>query len=158
MEDGSENLAHALHFGKSKMLCKICDSHLEKDQVTINEYFEGNESRPIDYTIVRDTNYLYCPKCGIIYKNIKNSTINKKVLIAICKSDRGFNAYAPDYPGCIAVSETKEEAIRLLNGALKMHMKSMIEDGEELPCDNVHAEIIDVEIIDVEINDIKRII
>lgn len=61
----------------------------------------------------------------------------KNILYAVCRTDNGYNAYAPDYPGCMAFGKTMEEARENLSGALDLHIRGMVEDGEDLPSDNL---------------------
>lgn len=42
-------------------------------------------------------------------------------------------AYVPDLPGCVAVGETKEEAIQLIREAVELHIESLKENGEPVP-------------------------
>jgi predicted RNase H-like HicB family nuclease len=39
----------------------------------------------------------------------------------------------PDFPGCITAGRTLEEARRMAAEALELHIKGMIEDGDEIP-------------------------
>ena len=39
----------------------------------------------------------------------------------------------PDFPGCITVGKTIEEARRNAQEALTLHISGMIEDGESIP-------------------------
>ena len=47
------------------------------------------------------------------------------------KSD--FGVSFPDFPGCITVGKTLDEARKLAVEALTFHIKGMMEDGEEIP-------------------------
>jgi predicted RNase H-like HicB family nuclease len=47
------------------------------------------------------------------------------------KSDYGVSF--PDFPGCITVGKTLEEARRNAVEALALHIEGMLEDGEEIP-------------------------
>lgn len=49
------------------------------------------------------------------------------------KSKTGYGAYSPDVLGCVAVGGTLSETRRLYKSALKMHLKSMREDGDLIP-------------------------
>jgi predicted RNase H-like HicB family nuclease len=44
-----------------------------------------------------------------------------------------FGVSFPDFPGCIASGQTVDEAKDLAQEALALHVKGMIEDGDELP-------------------------
>jgi predicted RNase H-like HicB family nuclease len=47
------------------------------------------------------------------------------------KSDFGVDF--PDFPGCVTAGSTIEEARRLAEEALQLHVEGMAEDGEPLP-------------------------
>ena len=44
-----------------------------------------------------------------------------------------FGAQIVELPGCFAVAPTREEVMRRIHVACKMHLRSMIEDGEDIP-------------------------
>ncbi|HEU5249023.1 MAG TPA: type II toxin-antitoxin system HicB family antitoxin [Thermoanaerobaculia bacterium] len=44
-----------------------------------------------------------------------------------------YGAYVPDLPGCVAVGETKEEAMELIRTAISMHLEAMREEGLPIP-------------------------
>jgi predicted RNase H-like HicB family nuclease len=45
----------------------------------------------------------------------------------------GFGVVFPDLPGCVSAGDTIEEAARNAEEALGLHLRGMIEDGEEIP-------------------------
>jgi predicted RNase H-like HicB family nuclease len=55
--------------------------------------------------------------------------------IALLRKDNnsGFGVAFPDFPGCIAVGKTWEEAHRRASDALRFHVSGMLEDGERIP-------------------------
>lgn len=44
-----------------------------------------------------------------------------------------FGAYVPDLPGCVAVAETREEVMQLIQEAIEFHLEGLAEDGQPLP-------------------------
>ncbi len=56
-----------------------------------------------------------------------------KYLIIIEKSQTGYSAYSPDVPGCIATGQTIEKTIVNMKTALKLHLRALLDDGEEIP-------------------------
>ncbi len=44
-----------------------------------------------------------------------------------------FGAYVPDLPGCVAVGESRDEAMDLIREAIEMHVESLRENGETVP-------------------------
>lgn len=59
--------------------------------------------------------------------------------MAICRAllrkekDADFGVDFPDFPGCITAGETLEEAHRRGPEALRLHIKCIVEEGEQLP-------------------------
>ena len=53
--------------------------------------------------------------------------------IIIERGPNNFSAYAPDFPGCVAAAETEEEAIKLMQEALAMHIEDTRQRGEPIP-------------------------
>ncbi len=52
-------------------------------------------------------------------------------VVIVERGEGNYGAYVPDLPGCVAVAETKEEVMKLIREAIKLHLESMRE--EELP-------------------------
>ena len=44
-----------------------------------------------------------------------------------------YGAYVPDLPGCVAVGETKDDALRLIREAIDRHISQMKKDGLSIP-------------------------
>ena len=55
--------------------------------------------------------------------------------VAFIHSDdeAGFGISFPDFPGCISVGESRDDAIRRGAEALSFHVDGMVEDGEPIP-------------------------
>jgi predicted RNase H-like HicB family nuclease len=49
------------------------------------------------------------------------------------EGDTSFGPYVPDLPGCVAVGESRDEAIDLIREAIEMHIESLRENGEMVP-------------------------
>ncbi|MGH3663087.1 MAG: type II toxin-antitoxin system HicB family antitoxin [Micromonosporaceae bacterium] len=47
--------------------------------------------------------------------------------------DGGYGAYSPDVPGCVALGDTAEEALREYADALRFHFEGLREDGLPIP-------------------------
>ena len=69
-----------------------------------------------------------------------------KILYGVCHAGNCYNAYAADYPGCIATGKTAKEARDRLTEALKAHIEAMIEDSDELPTENIDGGFLVVDI------------
>ena len=51
----------------------------------------------------------------------------------IHQDDAGYCVSFPDFPGCVAVGETVEEAVRRGCEALAFHVEGLSEDGDSIP-------------------------
>ena len=49
------------------------------------------------------------------------------------EADSAFGVDFPDFPGCISSGPTLDQALRDAQGALALHIKGMLADGEEIP-------------------------
>ena len=68
-----------------------------------------------------------------------------KYAVILEKSKNGFGAYVPDLPGCAVVAETREEALRLIREAVKLHLETLREDGSAVPEPVSTAEYVQLE-------------
>lgn len=66
-------------------------------------------------------------------------------VVIIEKGERSFGAYVPDLPGCVAVGETREEAMQLIREAIELHVESLREEGRPLPAPSSSIELVKVE-------------
>ena len=53
--------------------------------------------------------------------------------VQIEEGPTSFGAQVVELPGCFAVAPTREEVLGRIREAAKLHLQSMIEDGEEIP-------------------------
>jgi predicted RNase H-like HicB family nuclease len=53
--------------------------------------------------------------------------------VIIEDGDTSFGAYVPDLPGCVAVGESRDEAMKLIREAIDMHIESLRINGEIVP-------------------------
>ena len=51
----------------------------------------------------------------------------------IHQGDAGYGVSFPDFPGCVSVGNTIDEAIRQGGEALAFHVEGLLEDGEAIP-------------------------
>lgn len=54
--------------------------------------------------------------------------------VIIEEGENSFGAYVPDLPGCVAVAETREEVVRLIQEAIDFHIEGLREDGQSRLC------------------------
>ena len=49
------------------------------------------------------------------------------------RENTGYGVSFPDFPGCVAVGETLDEALRQGHEALAFHVEGLYEDGTSIP-------------------------
>ena len=69
-----------------------------------------------------------------------------KYAVIIEKAIVGFSAYLPDLPGCVATGKTKQQVRRRIHGAVSFHLKSMLEDGDQIPKPTSECDYLDVQL------------
>ena len=67
-----------------------------------------------------------------------------KYAVVIEKGEKGYGAYVPDLPRCIAAGDTKEEVKKLIHEAIEFHIEGLREDGEQIPQPTSSIEFIEV--------------
>lgn len=60
------------------------------------------------------------------------------------EGESNFGAYVPDLPGCVAVSETREEVLELIQEAIEFHIEGLREDGQPIPSPSSSIEYVEV--------------
>jgi predicted RNase H-like HicB family nuclease/uncharacterized protein YegP (UPF0339 family) len=58
---------------------------------------------------------------------------NMRYAVIIEEGENSFGAYVPDLPGCVAVGETREEVLKLIEEAIEFHIEGLKEDGQPIP-------------------------
>ncbi|MBX3055175.1 MAG: type II toxin-antitoxin system HicB family antitoxin [Anaerolineae bacterium] len=54
-------------------------------------------------------------------------------MVVIEKGENSYGAYVPDLPGCVAVGDTREEVLALIQEAIVLHLELLQEDGLPIP-------------------------
>ena len=67
-----------------------------------------------------------------------------KYAVVVEQGSTSYGVSVPDLPGCVAVGETREEAMKLIREAIEFHVEGMREDGEEVPQPRFEVEHIEV--------------
>jgi len=63
-------------------------------------------------------------------------------LVIIERGDTSVGAYVPDLPGCAAVGDTEEEALRLVREAIALHLEALKEQGLPVPEPRSRGELV----------------
>lgn len=64
--------------------------------------------------------------------------------VIVEEGDNSFGAHVPDLPGCIAVGDSKEEVLKLIQEAIEFHLAGLREDGQPIPQPSTTIEYVEV--------------
>ena len=64
--------------------------------------------------------------------------------VIVEEGESSFGAHVPDLPGCVAVADTREEVLKLIQEAIEFHLEGMREDGVSIPLPSSSVEYVDV--------------
>lgn len=67
-----------------------------------------------------------------------------RYVVIVEQGENSFGAYVPDLPGCVAVGETKDETLRLIQEAIELHLASMREEGLPVPGSSSSIEYVEI--------------
>lgn len=67
-----------------------------------------------------------------------------KYAVIVEAGETSFGAHVPDLPGCVAVAETKEEVLELIQEAIEFHLEGLREDGQPIPVPSSSVEFVEV--------------
>lgn len=67
-----------------------------------------------------------------------------KYLVIVEEGETSFGAYVPDLPGCVAVTESREELVKLIREAIELHIESLKADNEPVPKSSSRVEFVEV--------------
>ena len=64
--------------------------------------------------------------------------------VIVEEGETSFGAYVPDLPGCVAVAETRNEVVRLIEEAIEFHVDGLRQDGQPIPEPSSSIEYVEV--------------
>jgi predicted RNase H-like HicB family nuclease len=67
-----------------------------------------------------------------------------RYLVVLEQGPTSCGAYVPDLPGCVAVAETRDEALALIREAIELHINDLRQTGQRVPPPSSSGEVIDV--------------
>jgi predicted RNase H-like HicB family nuclease len=65
-----------------------------------------------------------------------------KYMVVIEKGEDSYGAYVPDLPGCVAVGDSKEEVLILIQEAIGLYLEMLQEDGFQIPAPHSMSEYV----------------
>ena len=67
-----------------------------------------------------------------------------RYMVVIERGEASWGAHVPDLPGCVAVGETRDDALRLVGEAIELHILALEEDGLQVPPPTSEGEFVEV--------------
>ena len=67
-----------------------------------------------------------------------------KYAVIVEKGESSFGAHVPDLPGCVAVADTKQEVLKLIQEAIEFHLEGLREEGQPIPWPSSSIEYVEV--------------
>ena len=67
-----------------------------------------------------------------------------KYLVVIEKARRGYSAYSPDLPGCVATGTTRAQAERAMRKAMALHLDELRAGGEKVPAPTASSTYVEI--------------
>ncbi len=66
-------------------------------------------------------------------------------MVVIERGESSWGAHVPDLPGCVAVGESRDEAIDLIREAIALHIEGLKREGLPVPKPTSEGEFVEVE-------------
>lgn len=67
-----------------------------------------------------------------------------RYMVVVERGETSWGAHVPDLPGCIAVGETRDEALRLIREAIEFHIEGLKQEGLPIPVPSSEGELVEV--------------
>lgn len=67
-----------------------------------------------------------------------------RYMVVVEEGPNSFGAYVPDLPGCVAVGESKEEVLQLIQEAIEFHLEGIKDQGASVPQPHSYSEFVEV--------------
>jgi predicted RNase H-like HicB family nuclease len=68
----------------------------------------------------------------------------KRYAVVVEEGEKSFGAFVPDLPGCVAVGESREEVLQLIQKAIEFYLDGLREDGRPNPQPSSSIEYVEV--------------
>ncbi len=67
-----------------------------------------------------------------------------RYLVVVEEGPASFGAYVPDLPGCVAVGDSREEVLLLIQEAIEFHLEGLEDEGRVIPRPHSSGEFVEV--------------
>ncbi len=68
-----------------------------------------------------------------------------RYVVVIERGETSWGAHVPDLPDCVAVGESREEALKLIREAIGFHIEGLKQDGLPVPAASSETEIVETD-------------
>jgi len=65
-------------------------------------------------------------------------------MVVLEQGPTSYGAYVPDLPGCVAVGESQQEALQLIQEAIEFHLEGLKEEGLLIPLPHSSSTFVEV--------------
>lgn len=67
-----------------------------------------------------------------------------RYMVVLEQGPTSYGAYVPDLPGCVAVGESQQEALQLIQEAIEFHLEGLKEEGLLIPLPHSSSTFVEV--------------
>jgi predicted RNase H-like HicB family nuclease len=67
-----------------------------------------------------------------------------RYMVVLEQGPSSYGAYVPDLPGCIAVGESQQEALELIQEAITFHLEGLKAEGQLIPEPHSSSALVEV--------------
>ncbi len=67
-----------------------------------------------------------------------------RYMVVLEQGSSSYGAYVPDLPGCVAVGESEQETLQLIQKAIEFHLEGLRQGGQSIPVPHSSSTFIEV--------------
>jgi predicted RNase H-like HicB family nuclease len=67
-----------------------------------------------------------------------------RYMVVVEKGETSYGSFVPDLPGCVAVGETENEVLSLIQEAIQFHLEDLRVEGQPIPMPASKSKFIEV--------------
>jgi predicted RNase H-like HicB family nuclease len=67
-----------------------------------------------------------------------------RYMVVLEQGPTSYGAYVADLPGCVAVGESQQEALELIQEAIEFYLEGLREEGQHFPPPNSSSTFVEV--------------
>jgi predicted RNase H-like HicB family nuclease len=67
-----------------------------------------------------------------------------RYMVVLEQAPTSYGAYVPDLPGCVAVGESQQESLQLIQEAIQFHLEDLKQEGQLIPVPHSSSTFVEV--------------